>query len=108
MSLELIEKFLVELTPPSAHIPLHNVIDVMKREPIEAMGQGFHFLSPDIKNEGSPESAAAVNGILLGVCLAYGIQRSPRMVSLLEEYIDYHQKNRGTNVVDFASARIKK
>lgn len=108
MSLELLEKFLIELAPPKAHNPIHKIFKEMVADPVLCMGQGFEILYPSINEEGSPESAAAVNGIILGIVLHYGAQRSTRMQAILEEYVEHHKKGKKENVISFASARVGK
>lgn len=106
--LELLEKFLLTLTPQQAHAPLHNAFLEIKNEPIVAMGRGFHLVLPDVKSEGSKESFAAINGILLGIALANGCQPHTPVEAMLREYIDHHKKGQGDNVVSFVEARIGK
>jgi len=103
MSLELIEKFILEISPARAKTPVHSVFVGMRADPIQTFVGGFNLIVDDIKNEGSLESAAAVNGLLTGVALCYGVQRSTHLQAILEDYLKKQELSRGENIVDFMS-----
>lgn len=108
MTLELITKFMLQMAPASSHNPIINVLKGAEKDSINLMIGGFQLLHNDIANDGSLESAAAVNGMLLGIIISYGLQNEPRMKSIIEDYIEQNKKEKGANVVDFTALRMKK
>lgn len=105
MSLELIEKFLLVLSPPDANKAIHSIFLGLEKDPLPVVVDGFNSLHPDITKEGSPQSVAAVNGMLLGVAISYGIDKSPRLKAIIEDYIIQKGRIKGENVIDFSLAR---
>lgn len=105
MSLELLEKFLIEVVPPEAQNPVHKLFTQMKNDPLPVVVKGFNLLADDMK-AGGELGAHAVNGILLGIALYYGAQRSPALEKILLGFIEHNTKGKSGNVISFASARI--
>lgn len=108
MKLELLEKFLLELIPPQARNPVHSVFNGMRQMPVPTVLQGLGQLSEQITREGSDESVAAVNGLVLGIALSYGVSRSSELEQIMEQYLVNASKAKGENVVDFLSKRVER
>lgn len=108
MKLELIEKFLLALAPPAAQAPIHSMFSGMQTAPVQVVVHGLGFLSDAIKKEGTPEGAAAINGLLLGIALVHGSQTSPDLIRVMENYLDLRIKEKGENVINFFQVKASK
>ncbi len=51
--------------------------------------------------EGTPEYNAAINGLLVGTALTWGLQCSGQFEEYMREWTQLREKARGDNIVDF-------
>lgn len=105
MSLELIEKLLVGMVPHDAVAPVHSNFKAMRSEPAEAFTVLWNHLYPILKNQDADGHIAATNGILIGVALYYGLQRSDNLLKMINDYIEDRSRVNGENVINFYEAR---
>lgn len=108
MNIVLIEKFISCLAPASAKKAINSMFVGMKEDPSGLIMQGFQHLSDTIRDEGSTESAAAVNGILLGIALVYTTHQNKDMEKILKGYLDCASRMKGENVINFWEAKAGK
>lgn len=109
MSLEVLEKFMLEMVPPDCKNFVHDAFIEMKENPMPMAVDAFNALGPVIHN-GADEniSAAVVNGMMLGINLCYGLGRSQALADRLNDYVITKQRKRGDHIVDFLHERIKR
>jgi hypothetical protein len=108
MNLALIEKFILELSPPQAKIAVSGLFESMRTQPAMTIMQGFGLLSDVIKDEGSETSIAAVNGLCLGIALTYCTHNDKNLEKMIEGFVEMSSRNKGENVIDFFKARARK
>lgn len=105
MDLELVEKFIQALSAPESKIPIHNVMAAARIDPQKIVLQGLQYVNRYIKSADAEGHAACINGVLFGVTLALGVDKSPELVKLMKDYLEQKRLERGENIVDFAEMR---
>jgi hypothetical protein len=105
MSLEQVEKLLVGMMPPEALNPVHSQFELMRENPVEAFSGLWNHLFPTLRDPEDAGHVAAINGILVGVSLYYGLQRSANLQKIIGDYIVDRSRKRGENIVNFYEAR---
>lgn len=105
MSLEVMEKLLVGMVPPEALAPVHSNFELMRTQPAEAFAGLWNYMHPILMDQEHAGHIAAVNGIMIGIALAHGLDRSIAMQKLIADYLKDRSRKRGENVVNFYEAR---
>lgn len=107
MELELLEEFIRGLCPSEASVPVNKLFTGLKEDPVQMVLQGLSHIATDIRENGAA-GIATVNGLCLGVALAYGSRTSKDLKMIIESYNLRNARGRGENVVDFFKARAGK
>lgn len=92
---------MLALLPSDGEIPIQDLFERMKQDPLLTLYQGFIFAQVQhLKSENKALSIACANGMLVGIALGYCSQ-APEFQNHLEEYLVELAKARGGNVVQF-------
>lgn len=99
MDLELARKFILELLPPEAHIPIDDVFKAISQNPLLILNNSI--LHNQINYFKSPEKAtsiAAANGVICGFALSQSM-KNPEVCKMIKEYLEQAARSKGENVV---------
>lgn len=107
MDLAFAKKFLMSYLPEEAKIPVHEIFGALEIDPQMMFINGLIYTyTHDVKSQDKRISVAAINGLVSGFAMAYTMEM-PEVKRQLQEYLEFHEKSKGENVLDFMMRRKK-
>lgn len=109
MDFVLFEQWLCELMPKEHKHAVKQLVECIQENPTLQFMVGMNTHYPSLVNENPEVRAAALNGIMIGVCLYHAWKNNSFvMETSLKGFLDHQSKKRGENIVDFFTERAKK
>ena len=106
MNLNLARKFLLDYLPPDGQLPVNEIFDKLKSDPVLVLNNGLIFNHFEyFKNLNKQIAVASVNGVICGFALAYVMQIDPSVEAQLEEHCQAAARIKGDNVINFLQKR---
>lgn len=102
-----IRLFLETLLPEQAKIGVDDVFKSYEAQGFPTVCQGINAIQPFIHNDDVEVSAAAINGILVGLLLAKSSE-TPEIQKIIDGWLEQYKRTKGEHVIDFTQFKIKR
>lgn len=109
MNFKTLEAWLVELMPKDHQHWMKLFIQCIQENPALQFTIGMSQVYPDLVSDNREVRAAALNGLMMGICFAEAYRVAPEFMERnIQGFLDFKQKGRGENVLNFLTERAKR